>query len=128
MKRKIKDIAFGTEVGDIAVGHALGETLREMVLSLSPENIQEAEVDIVLTVDGKEVDVMTFFKHLSDSYFNYVGKAAKRLIADEITEKLTDLQNVVVDATNKIECLSNNIDWDIKVLKTNYEADTTKHN
>lgn len=128
MKRKIKDIAFGTEVGDIAVGHALGETLREMVLSLSPENIQEAEVDIVLTVDGKEVDVMTFFKHLSDSYFNYVGKAAKRLISDEITEKLTDLQNVVVDATNKIECLADNIDWDIKVLKTNYEADTTKHN
>lgn len=128
MKRKLKDIALGTEVGDIAVGHALGETLQEMALSLSPENIKEAEVDIVLTVDGKEVDVMLFFKHLSDSYFNYVGKAAKRLIADEITEKLTDLQNVVVDATNKIECLSNNIDWDIKVLKTNYEADTTKHN
>lgn len=128
MKRKLKDIALGTEVGDIAVGHALGETLQEMALSLSPENIKEAEVDIVLTVDGKEVDVMLFFKHLSDSYFNYVGKEAKRLIADEITEKLTDLQNVVVDATNKIECLSNNIDWDIKVLKTNYEADTTKHN
>ena len=121
MKRKIKDIVFGTEVGDIALGHALGETLTEKVKALSPENIQEAEVDIVLTVDGKEVDVMLFFKHLSDSYFNYVGKAAKRLISEEITEKLTNLQNVVVNATEKIESISNNIDWDIKVLKSNLQ-------
>lgn len=118
MKRKIKEIVFGETTGDIAVQHSLGKTLEEIVINrLSSENIQTEEVDIVLTIDGKEYDHEKFFKHLSDNYFKYLRTQVEKLIVEETADKISDLKNSLELLSSKVESLRDNIDFDMRIIK-----------
>ena len=118
MKRKIKEIVFGETTGDIAVQHSLGETLDELVINrISSENIQTEEVDIVLTIDGKEYNHEEFFKHLSDNYFKYLRMQAEKLIVEETMDKISDLKNSLDLLNSKVESLRDNIDFDMRIIK-----------
>ena len=118
MKRKIKEIVFGETTGDIAVQHSLGETLDELVINrISSENIQTEEVDIVLTIDGKEYDHEEFFKHLSDNYFKYLKMQAEKLIVEETMDRISDLKYSLDLLNSKVEALRDNIDFDMRIIK-----------
>lgn len=118
MKRKIKEIVFGETTGDIAVQHSLGETLEELVLNrLSSENIQTEEVDIVLTIDGKEYDHEKFFKLLADNYFKYLKTQAEKLIVEETMDKISSLKDSLDLLNSKVEALRDNIDFDMRIIK-----------
>ena len=118
MKRKIKEIVFGETTGDIAVQHSLGKTLEELVINrLSSENIQTEEVDIVLTIDGKEYDHEKFFKHLADNYFKYLKTQAEKLIVEETMDKISDLKDSLDLLNSKVEALRDNIDFDMRIIK-----------
>ena len=118
MKRKIKEIVFGETTGDIAVQHSLGKTLEELVINrISSENIQTEEVDIVLTIDGKEYDHEKFFKLLSDNYFKYLRMQAEKLIVEETMDKISDLKDSLSLLNSKVEALRDNIDFDMRIIK-----------
>lgn len=119
MKRKIRDIVFGNSEGDIALGHALEGCLTDMILEIPEDERETREVDIVLTIDGKEIDHELFFKHLSDNYFKYLKNVARELYTKEAKDALTDLINAAQTAQTKIESIDENISWDIEVLKRN---------
>ena len=113
MKRKIKDIVFGTTEADIAIEHCLEGCLTDMVKGLDHETLQTKEVDIVLTIDGKEYNHELFFKHLSDNYFHYVKQQAKQMIIQDTIDKIQDLQNTLDDMTNKIDSFNSNMDYEM---------------
>ena len=118
MKRKIKEIVFGETTGDIAVQYSLGKTLDELVINrISSENIQTEEVDIVLTIDGKEYDHEEFFKHLSDNYFKYLKTQAEKLIVEETMDKISGLKDSLDLLNSKVEALRDNIDFDMRIIK-----------
>lgn len=119
MKRKLKDIVFGRTYGDIAVQHALRETLTELVKDLTPETIHAEEVDIVLTIDGVEYNHEKFFKMLSEAYFKHVQKAAKDLIIEKTLDSVDELRNSLEILRGKVEGLGDNIDRDMRVLRKN---------
>lgn len=97
MKRKIKDIVFGTTEADIAIAHCLEGCLTDMVQELDHETLQTKELDIVLTIDGKEYNHELFFKHLSDYYFNYIKNQAKQMLIQDTLDKITFIQNALED-------------------------------
>lgn len=114
MKRKIKDIVFGTTAADIAIAHCLEGSLTDMVKELNHETIQTKEVDIVLTIDGKEYNHELFFKHLSDHYFTYIKNQAKQMLIQDTIDKIIDVQNSLEDMKYKIDSLNSNIDYEMQ--------------
>lgn len=102
-KRKIKDIVFGSTYGDIAVQHALGSTLDELVRPLCPDNIQTAEVDIELKVNGVEVDHEEFFKMLSEVYFKKVKSCATKMFMDNMEDFQQTLMNYATECVNDLK-------------------------
>ena len=117
MKRKLKDISLGTTEADIAIAHILGDTLTEMIFELNKDNIHTQEIDINLTINGKEYDYDIFLQHLSSKYFSYLERVCKNLITNEFISPLTDLVSIANDAQNKIESIMGNIPWDIRILE-----------
>ena len=114
MKRKIKDIVFGTTEADVAISHCLESCLTDMVKELDHETIQTKEIDIVLTIDGKEYNHELFFKHLSDHYFTYIKRQAKQMLIQDTIDKIQFVQNALEDMKNQIDCLNCNIDDDMR--------------
>lgn len=119
MKRKIKDIVFGTTEADIAISHCLGNCLTDMVKELDHDTLQTKEVDIVLTIDGKEYNHELFFKCLSDNYFKYLKKQVKQMLIQDTIDKITFVQNALEDMKNQIDCFNSNIDYDMEFLIKN---------
>lgn len=119
MKRKIKDIVFGTTEADIAIAHCLEGCLTDMVQELDHETLQTKELDIVLTIDGKEYNHELFFKHLSDYYFNYIKNQAKQMLIQDTLNKIVDVQNTMEDFKYKIDSLNSNIDYEIQFFMKN---------
>ena len=120
MKRKIKDSVFGRTTGDIALQHCLGEALDTIVIDrLTSENIGTEEVDIVLTIDGKEYDHEEFFKHLSNNYSNYLKNQAKKLIVEDTLDKIDELKNSLEILTSQVNSLGDALDMEF--LKKNEE-------
>lgn len=102
-KRKIKDIVFGSTYGDIAVQYALGSTLDDLVRPLCPDNIQTAEVDIELKVNGVEVDHEEFFKMLSEVYFKKVKSCATKMFMDNMEDFQQTLMNHATECVNDLK-------------------------
>lgn len=102
-KRKIKDIVFGSTYGDIAVQYALGKTLDDLVRPLCPDNIQTAEVDIELKVNGVEVDHEEFFKMLSEVYFKKVKSCATKMFMDNMEDFQQTLMNHATECVNDLK-------------------------
>ena len=120
MKRKIKDIVFGTTEADIAIAHCLEGCLTDMLAQeLDHEKLQTKEIDIVLTIDGKEYNHELFFKHLSDHYFNYIKKQTKKMLLQDTIDKITFVQNALEDMKNQIDCLNCNIDYEMRFFIDN---------
>ena len=119
MKRKIRDIVFGTTEADIAIAHCLEDSLTDMVKELDHETIQTKELDIVLTIDGKEYNHELFFKHLSDHYFNYIKNQAKQMLIQDTIDKIIDVQNTLENMKNKIDCLNSNINYEMQFFTKN---------
>ena len=117
MERLLKDIVFGNTEGDIAVSYALGDTLKDMVENLDKDSLPTETIDIKLFINGKEYNHELFFKHLSEHYFKYLQKQAKNIIKDDVLEAFNNLTNVVNDASNRIECVADNIDYEMQLLK-----------
>ena len=59
----------------------------------------------------------SFFKHLSDNYFKYLKTQAKKLIVEETMDKISDLKNSLDLLNSKVESLSDNIDYDMRIIK-----------
>lgn len=119
MKRKIKDIVFGITEADIAISHCLEDCLTDMVQELDHETLQTKEVDIVLTIDGKEYNHELFFKHLSDNYFTYLKKQVKQMLIQDTIDKIQFVQNALEDMKNQIDCFNSNIDYDMEIFIKN---------
>lgn len=102
-KRKIKDLVFGTTYGDIAVQYALGETLDNLVRPLTPDNINTAEVDIELKVNGIEVNHEEFFKMLSEVYFKKVQSCATKMFKDSMIDFHQILMNYATECVNDLK-------------------------
>ena len=119
MKRKIKDIVFGTTEADIAISHCLEGCLTDMVKELDHDTLQTKEVDIVLTIDGKEYNHELFFKHLSDHYFTYIKKQAKQMLIQDTIDKIIDVQNALEIMQNQIDSLNSNIDYEMQFFMKN---------
>lgn len=103
MKRKIKDIVFGHTYGDIAVQHALGDTLDNLVRPLTPDNIHTEEVDIELKVNGIEVNHEEFFKMLSEVYFKKVKSCATKMFKDNMENFQQTLMNCATECVNDLQ-------------------------
>lgn len=117
MERLLKDIVFGNTEGDIAVSYALGNTLKDMVENLDKDSLPTETIDIKLFINGKEYNHELFFEHLSEHYFKYLQKQAKNIIKDDVLTALNNLTNVVNNASNRIECVADNIDYEMQLLK-----------
>lgn len=117
MKRKIKDIVFGTTEADIAISHCLEGCLVDMIKEFDHETLQTKEVDIVLTIDGKEYNHELFFKHLSDKYFHYMKGQVKQMLIQDTIDKIQFIQNALEDMKNQIDCLNSNIDYEMEFLQ-----------
>lgn len=102
MKRLIKDIVFGYTYGDIAVQHALGDTLKNLVGPLTWNSINE-EVDIELKVNGVEVNHEEFFKMLSEAYFKKVKSCATKMFKDNIENFQQTLMNCATECVNDLQ-------------------------
>ena len=120
MEIKLKDMILGNGI-EKTIGVALGDTLNDLAINLDPETIHTATVDVQLLINGQDIGLTEFFKNLSDNYFKYLSKTAKGLILDEISDKLSELQNTCQQVQSKIEQLDSNIDWDIQCLKRSFE-------
>ena len=119
MKRKIKDIVFGITEADVAIAHCLENCLTDMVKELDHDTLQTKEVDIVLTIDGKEYNHELFFKHLSEHYFAYIKKQAKEMLLQDTIDKIQFVQNALEDMKNQIDCLNCNIDYEMQFFIDN---------
>lgn len=102
-KRKIKDIVFGNTYGDIAVQYALGNTLDNLVRTLSPETIRTEEVDIELKVNGVEVDHEEFFKMLSEVYFKKVNSCAVKMFKNNMESFQQSLRCLATQCVNDLK-------------------------
>lgn len=120
MKKLLRDIVFGKTYGDIAVSYALGEALTKLCQDINPENVNEKEIDIVLTIDGIEYNHEEFFEHLTENYFNYLSKQVKNVVIEETMDKINDVRNKLNDIESIVDSISSNIDHDISVIKYNY--------
>lgn len=117
MKRKIKDISFGTTFGDVAVQNALGDTLMDLVSELTPENINTKEVDIVLTINGKEYNHEEFFSNLVEHYFDHVQKHAENILVEETTDKIDELKNTLEILRDGVDGLRDKLACEFRFLK-----------
>lgn len=117
MKRKIKDISYGTTFGDVAVQNALGDTLMDLVSELTPGNINTEEIDIVLTINGKEYNHEEFFSNLVKHYLDHVQEYAEKILVEETTDKIDDLKDSLEILRAEVDGLRDKLGYEFRFLK-----------
>lgn len=62
----------------------------------------ETEVDIVLTVNGEEIELLPFMQHWQNQVDSMIKEEAKKLV-DEKMSSLNDIQYLVIDLKERLE-------------------------
>lgn len=70
-------------------------------LNLINDIMEKDGCDVVLTINGQEVDIQTFFTDIENNINNFIHEESKRIISDNFA----DLQNKITETEESFKCL-----------------------
>jgi DNA polymerase elongation subunit (family B) len=86
-----------------AILHAMIGKETEIFNEVRPVN-EEKSFDVVMTINGVEVDFSTVMNRLQEQYDNCVGNKAREIVKDTFGEMMTNLSSLI--DTTKRECIA----------------------
>lgn len=77
------------------------------------------QYDVILTVNGTELNVESFFNSIWEQYEKQVRIHAAQIVDEQTSEALRELIGKISDAREAINYAIENINWNLNLNKTN---------
>jgi polyhydroxyalkanoate synthesis regulator protein len=96
------------------LSNKIAEKTKEMceIKEMSNDDIEEQRVvDMKLFIENEEVDLRNFFDELMEQFTSIVKKEATKMVKEQTSNKLYDIQDKLNTLSQLTDDISNNIDW-----------------
>lgn len=74
-------------------------------------------LELILTVNGLEVDVEKFFDVLYEQHEQMIRNMATKIVKEQTSEKLSQMISIIDQASQVLEYAVNDINWDLILTK-----------
>lgn len=117
MMYKIKDLLDNKNIASHLFLDCIDKELAQEITSAEDYDINTTEVDIRLTVNGREIDITNFLAHLEEDYFKLVKRTADRLVRETLSDRVDEISDMLLSLKDKLVHIENDIEWDEKLIK-----------
>jgi hypothetical protein len=119
MKFKLKELV-DTRKDDI-VGHlflhCIDRDFANAHKFISDEDFHSREIDITLTIDGQEFDILPWLEQFKNDYFTYVKRAAQNMVSEKLSDRCVEIAETLNNLKEKLESAESCINWDEILIK-----------
>lgn len=118
MKFKLKDLLIKDNdiVGHLFL-HCIDRDFANAHKFISGEDFDNKEIDITLTIDGREFDIQPWLEQFKEDYFYYVKREAQRIVSEKLSNRCYEIADSLNMLKEKLESIESNIDWDEDITK-----------
>lgn len=119
MKFKLKELvnrASNDIVGHLFL-HCIDSDFANAHKFISDEDFNSREIDITLTIDGQEFDILPWLEQFKEDYFYYVKREANRIVSEKLSNRCEEMAETLNILKEKLENAESNINWDEILIK-----------
>ena len=114
MEFKLKDLVDMRKhdiVGHLFL-HCIDSDFANAHKFISDEDFNNRTIDITLTIDGQEFDILPWLEQFKEDYFTYVKRAAQNIVSEKLSNRIEEIAETLNTLKEKIENAESNINWD----------------
>ena len=117
MMYKIKDLLDNKNIASHLFLDCIDKELAQEITSAENYDINTTEVDIRLSVNGREINISNFLAHLEEDYFKLVKRNADSLVRKTLSDRVDEISSMLYSLKDKLVHIENNIEWNEKLIK-----------